>query len=255
MPVDNGMIKSNLFYISMLCVEATLVFVAQVFLGIRTCALFLIFVYFSLDSFHSVAVNYYIIIFRALIARNGSLQLGILTSIFMLTRDCYTLLRWQYPRWWTARHSLRRNTILTKARFLFMPTTLQMPEFPRKLYYKINEVATITRLKAHVLRYWETEFPLLNPEKDENDQRRYREKDIELILHIKRLLHEEGYTIKGARQQLKQRRQSAVSGSNVIDIEPLAETRSDRIARLDQLRARVRMLRREVSDLNAFLQA
>ncbi|MBN1516220.1 MerR family transcriptional regulator [Candidatus Sumerlaeota bacterium] len=134
-----------------------------------------------------------------------------------------------------------------------MPNALQIPEFPRKLYYKINEVAAITGLKPHVLRYWETEFPALNPEKDGNDQRRYREKDIELVFQIKRLLHDEGYTIKGARAQLKQSRQQAAS--NVIDIEPPREGNPERSERLNQLRSRVRTLRRELSDLNAFLQA
>jgi DNA-binding transcriptional MerR regulator len=53
------------------------------------------------------------------------------------------------------------------------------------------------------LRYWETEFPMLAPEKDENDQRRYRRNDIELILEIKRLLYTEKFTIAGARKQLR----------------------------------------------------
>jgi DNA-binding transcriptional MerR regulator len=73
----------------------------------------------------------------------------------------------------------------------------------RKLFYRINEVAKMTGLKAYVLRYWETEFPELRPEKDASDQRRYRQKDIEVILAIRKLLYEERYTIKGARQRLK----------------------------------------------------
>lgn len=74
---------------------------------------------------------------------------------------------------------------------------------PRKLFYRINEVAKMTGLKPYVLRYWETEFAELAPEKDTSDQRRYRQKDIEVIRAIRRLLYEEGFTIKGARQRLK----------------------------------------------------
>lgn len=77
-------------------------------------------------------------------------------------------------------------------------------QFPEKLFYRINEVATITQVKPYVLRYWETEFPMLSPEKDENDQRRYRKSDIDLILGIKHLLYTEKFTIAGARKQLRQ---------------------------------------------------
>lgn len=84
-------------------------------------------------------------------------------------------------------------------------------QIPEKLFYKINEVATITQVKPYVLRYWETEFPMLAPEKDENDQRRYRKADIELILQIKRLLYEEKFTIAGARKQLKMSRDGGPS--------------------------------------------
>ena len=74
---------------------------------------------------------------------------------------------------------------------------------PSKLFYKINEVSRITGLKPYVLRYWETEFDQLSPQKDVNDQRRYRKKDIDLINQIKTLLYEERFTIAGARKRLK----------------------------------------------------
>jgi DNA-binding transcriptional MerR regulator len=82
-------------------------------------------------------------------------------------------------------------------------SAMEQVHIPEKLFYKINEVATITKIKPYVLRYWESEFPMLSPEKDENDQRRYRKADIELVLQIKRLLYEEKFTIAGARKQLK----------------------------------------------------
>jgi DNA-binding transcriptional MerR regulator len=76
-------------------------------------------------------------------------------------------------------------------------------QFPEKLYYKINEVSRITGLKPYVLRYWETEFDQLKPQKDVNDQRRYRKADIDLIQRIKSLLYEERFTIAGAKKRLR----------------------------------------------------
>ena len=72
-----------------------------------------------------------------------------------------------------------------------------------KLFYKIGEVCKICDVPAHVLRYWETEFPPLNPNKNRSGQRIFREKDVQLVTEIKRLLYDEGYTIAGARKQLR----------------------------------------------------
>jgi DNA-binding transcriptional MerR regulator len=73
---------------------------------------------------------------------------------------------------------------------------------PKKLYYKIREVCEIVGVEAHVLRFWESEFPALAPPKSRTGQRTYRPKDIDLLLHIKKLLYEEGFTIAGARKRL-----------------------------------------------------
>ncbi len=73
---------------------------------------------------------------------------------------------------------------------------------PRKLYYKIGEVCRIVGVEAYVLRYWEREFAALTPPKSKSGQRTYRPRDIELLLQIKKLLYEEGFTIAGARKQL-----------------------------------------------------
>ncbi len=73
---------------------------------------------------------------------------------------------------------------------------------PKKLYYKIREVCEIVGVEAHVLRFWETEFPALSPPKSKTGQRTYRPKDIELLLQIRKLLYEEGFTIAGARKRL-----------------------------------------------------
>jgi DNA-binding transcriptional MerR regulator len=71
-----------------------------------------------------------------------------------------------------------------------------------KLYYKIREVCEIVGVEAHVLRFWETEFAALSPPKSKSGQRTYRPQDIELLLRIRKLLYEEGFTIAGARKQL-----------------------------------------------------
>jgi DNA-binding transcriptional MerR regulator len=77
------------------------------------------------------------------------------------------------------------------------------PELPDKLYFKIGEVARIVGVKPYVLRYWETEFPLIRPGKTRSHHRLYRRRDVEALLEIKRLLHNERYTIEGAKRRLK----------------------------------------------------
>ena len=74
---------------------------------------------------------------------------------------------------------------------------------PDKLYFRIGEVSELCHLPAYVLRFWETEFPQLKPVKSNTGQRMYRRKDVDAVLRIKKLLYEEGFTIAGARQQLK----------------------------------------------------
>jgi DNA-binding transcriptional MerR regulator len=77
------------------------------------------------------------------------------------------------------------------------------PVIPDKLYFRIGDVAKLCRLPAYVLRFWETEFPQLKPVKGNTGQRMYRQRDVETVLRIKKLLYDEGFTIPGARQQLK----------------------------------------------------
>ena len=73
-----------------------------------------------------------------------------------------------------------------------------------KLYYRIGEVSKLTGVKAHVLRYWETEFRWMTPPKSRSKQRLYRRRDIEFVWLLKRLLWEERYTIAGARQRIQE---------------------------------------------------
>ena len=74
---------------------------------------------------------------------------------------------------------------------------------PDKLYFRIGEVSRLLSLPSYVLRFWETEFPQLKPSKSSTGQRMYRRVDVENALHIKKLLYEQGFTIAGARQQLR----------------------------------------------------
>ena len=73
---------------------------------------------------------------------------------------------------------------------------------PEKLFFKIGEVCDLAGVQAHVLRYWETEFPMLAPQKNRAGQRTYRRRDVEMALRIKELLYDEQYTIAGAKKKL-----------------------------------------------------
>jgi DNA-binding transcriptional MerR regulator len=76
-------------------------------------------------------------------------------------------------------------------------------QLPDKLYFKIGEVANIVGVKPYVLRYWESEFSMVKPAKTRSKHRLYRRKDVETLLQIKQLLHEQRFTIEGARKRLK----------------------------------------------------
>jgi DNA-binding transcriptional MerR regulator len=78
------------------------------------------------------------------------------------------------------------------------------PAIPDRLYFKIGDVARICKVETYVLRFWETQFPQLKPNKSGTGQRLYRRHDVELALKIKHLVHSEGYTLAGARQALEQ---------------------------------------------------
>lgn len=85
-----------------------------------------------------------------------------------------------------------------------MPSTATATQpTTEKDLYRIGEVSRLTNLKPFVLRYWQTEFPMLEPVKGPNGHRFYRQEDVELVLRIKRLLYDEGFTIAGARRHLR----------------------------------------------------
>jgi DNA-binding transcriptional MerR regulator len=76
-------------------------------------------------------------------------------------------------------------------------------KIPNKLFFKIGEVCELTDTQPYVLRYWESEFPMLAPAKNSSGQRIYRRRDIEIVLRIKELLYEEGFTIAGAKKRIE----------------------------------------------------
>jgi len=78
-------------------------------------------------------------------------------------------------------------------------------EIPDKLYFRIGDVAKLAGIKPYVLRFWETEFPVLGPRKSGTGHRLYRRKDVEMVLEIKHLLYEQRFTIEGARKFLEAR--------------------------------------------------
>ncbi len=81
-------------------------------------------------------------------------------------------------------------------------------KFPDKAFYKIGEVSTITKLPASVLRFWESEFSFLRPRKSQGRHRVYDKQTIEVVLEIKRMLYEEGYTIMGLKRHWRRRGRS-----------------------------------------------
>jgi DNA-binding transcriptional MerR regulator len=113
--------------------------------------------------------------------------------------------------------------------------------------YRIGEVSRLTELKPFVLRYWETEFPMLEPVKSPNGHRVYRQEDVDLVLKIKRLLYDEGFTIAGARRHL---RENGSAGSDTILSGHHSENAADLLSRKmlldlrDTLRAFLTLLER-----------
>lgn len=97
-----------------------------------------------------------------------------------------------------------------------MAKMISSEEYSEKLFYKIGEVCQLTDTQPYVLRFWESEFPQLIPQKNNSGQRIYRSSDIGLILRIKKLLYEEEFTIAGARKQLEGEQSNKV---NSVDAE------------------------------------
>ncbi|MBC7189203.1 MerR family transcriptional regulator [Candidatus Aerophobetes bacterium] len=103
-------------------------------------------------------------------------------------------------------------------------------EIPEKLYFSIKEASKITNIAPHTLRFWEKKFPFLSPQKSKGGHRRYQKKDIEIILEIKKLIYERGFTIEGARKELQRERKKKES---TVDLDFLKREIEEVIGLLD----------------------
>ena len=121
-------------------------------------------------------------------------------------------------------------------------------EIPDKLYFRIGEVARLCEVPAYVLRFWESEFPQLKPNKGGTGQRLYRRRDVEMALRVKSLLKEEGYTIPGARHVLKAEFKQKEPQLSLIGDAPKSELKQLRGLRRE-LQAIATMLARPIDTL------
>jgi DNA-binding transcriptional MerR regulator len=127
---------------------------------------------------------------------------------------------------------------------------VESPSIPDRLYFKIGDVARICALETYVLRFWESQFPQLKPNKSGTGQRLYRRRDVELVLEIKRLVHGEGYTLTGARQALEQ----VQRGQNPAEPQAILPLRAaDRDRRKDKTTAILRQARAELREIAGLL--
>lgn len=108
--------------------------------------------------------------------------------------------------------------------------------FPDKMYYKIGEVAQIADVRTSVLRFWETEFEFLKPEKSATGQRLYLKKEVELILEVKRLLYTEKFTLEGVRKRISPRGKIVVQDETV-------PTKLDHVGLLKEIKGELQALR------------
>ena len=114
-------------------------------------------------------------------------------------------------------------------------------EIPNKLYFRIGEVCRLLKLEPYVLRFWESEFPTLSPTKGANGRRMYRKKDVEMVVTIKDLLYERGFTIAGARKVLS-RKNDAIDLLPPVAKSPKTQSQPARPApeKLDQVKVELR---------------
>jgi DNA-binding transcriptional MerR regulator len=117
----------------------------------------------------------------------------------------------------------------------------QKTEIPDKLYFRIGEVARLCSVAPYVLRFWESEFTQLKPNKSGTGQRLYRRRDVEMALRVKRLLYDEGYTIAGARQAIQaESRSKRAGGQPELPLPQQQQTVQRTEARLHKVRKELR---------------
>ncbi len=124
----------------------------------------------------------------------------------------------------------------------------ESPTIPDRLYFKIGDVARICKVETYVLRFWESQFPQLKPNKSGSGQRLYRRRDVEMALEIKRLVYGEGYTLVGARHALGQSRRSEPESG-----QPVTEKESGR--KRDKVAATIGHARAELREIANLLSA
>jgi DNA-binding transcriptional MerR regulator len=112
---------------------------------------------------------------------------------------------------------------------------------PEKRYYRIGEVSRLTGVKPYVLRYWESEFRFMAPQKSRSQQRLYRRRDIDMILLVKKLLYEQRFTIAGARKKLREMGIGRALDTGSLSVET-------------EHRARYRRIRDELRGIRALLE-
>jgi DNA-binding transcriptional MerR regulator len=117
---------------------------------------------------------------------------------------------------------------------------MDQKKIPNKLFFKIGEVCEITDTQPYVLRYWESEFPMLAPAKNSSGQRIYRRRDIETVFRIKELLYDEGFTIAGAKKRIE----GEISGRGPTPQPTPAPAEGD-----DRVRAALREVRDELRQI------
>ncbi|WP_366522373.1 MerR family transcriptional regulator [Flagellatimonas centrodinii] len=110
--------------------------------------------------------------------------------------------------------------------------TEELPEIPAKRYFAIGEVAELCEVKPHVLRYWEQEFPQLKPIKRRGNRRYYQQEDVLMVRKIRSLLYEQGFTITGARQQLRDAQRADDTGG----VSPAVQGTHQRASEIQHLR-------------------
>lgn len=144
---------------------------------------------------------------------------------------------------------------------------------PEKLFFRIGEVCELIKVQPHVLRYWETEFPMLAPQKNRAGQRVYRRKDVEMVLRIRDLLYEEKFTIAGAKKKLMDEIRGSSSRAKSVavdaaqpDLSPVAEEAdeaplSEQIETVSeqtitpQARRALKVIKRDLEDLLTLLNS
>lgn len=122
----------------------------------------------------------------------------------------------------------------------------------KKLYYSISEVSKITDIEQYVLRYWETEFEQLKPQKNRAGNRIYTNKDIQLILHIKELLREKKYTIEGAKKILE----DYTHGKQIPAIVTAKDTKTEEVETIEEEKEQPPLpgLKKDLEEIKSILE-